>query len=167
MTLAFFAIPSAHAAESNECKGAIIRIHGWSLVPLLKDSAEISGYMGDCGHVFKHGDLAVIHYAVERLNPLIKVVFGLPGDKFSFKETKDGWNLLINGAAAKNSTGAPYILGAKGHDMLALYEHDYHGIIPDNAYLVLGDVSKGSEDSTRFGLIARSDILGFAERPKK
>ena len=44
--------------------------------------------------------------------------------------------------------------------MLSLYENDYKGMIPSKAYLILGNLSGGSLDASRFGLIDRSDILG-------
>ena len=155
----------ASGTKLKECKEVTVHVHGTSLVPLLKDGAEIIGHVGDCGHFLQRGDLVLVHYAVKRLDPLVKVIFGIPGDTFGFKETKDGWNLLINGAVAKNSTGMPYVLSVRGHNMLSLYEHDYHGIIPTDAYLIFGDNPFGSIDSTVFGLVGRSDIIGFTERP--
>jgi len=47
--------------------------------------------------------------------------------------------------------------------MLSLYEKDYHGVIPENTYLLLGEVTSGSLDSTRFGLIDKSSVLGKIE----
>jgi len=37
------------------------------------------------------------------------------------------------------------------------------GIIPENSYLILGNLVSGSIDSTTFGLIDKGDILGKAE----
>jgi len=48
--------------------------------------------------------------------------------------------------------------------MLKLYEDDYHGIIPPNTYLLLGDQVNGSIDAGAFGLVDKSDIIGKAER---
>jgi type IV secretory pathway protease TraF len=48
--------------------------------------------------------------------------------------------------------------------MLSLYEKDYKGIIPQNTYLILGDQPSGSVDSSVFGLVDKSDILGKAEK---
>jgi len=44
--------------------------------------------------------------------------------------------------------------------MLSLYERDYKGVIPKNAYLILGNLVEGSLDSSRFGLVGKSDFLG-------
>ena len=48
--------------------------------------------------------------------------------------------------------------------MLSLYERDYQGKIPEDAYLVLGDNINGSLDSRNFGLIGKQDILGKVEK---
>jgi hypothetical protein len=49
--------------------------------------------------------------------------------------------------------------------MIELYRKGSHGMIPPSAWLVMGDLPEGSQDSTRFGFIMRADILGRAERP--
>jgi len=43
--------------------------------------------------------------------------------------------------------------------MLKLYVKSYP-VLPDNTYLILGNKVSGSSDSTRFGLIDKSDIVG-------
>jgi type IV secretory pathway protease TraF len=47
--------------------------------------------------------------------------------------------------------------------MLSLYEKDYKGVIPENAYLLLGNLIFGSLDSTHFGLIDKSGIVAKVE----
>ena len=44
--------------------------------------------------------------------------------------------------------------------MISLYIKDYKGIIPPDTYLILGDNPFGTYDSTRFGLIDKSNIVG-------
>ena len=44
--------------------------------------------------------------------------------------------------------------------MLSLYEENYKGVIPENAYLILGNLSGGSLDITHFGFVNKKDILG-------
>ena len=44
--------------------------------------------------------------------------------------------------------------------MLALYIKNYKGIIPARSYLILGNLPEGSVDSTRFGLIDQSALIG-------
>jgi len=47
--------------------------------------------------------------------------------------------------------------------MLSLYERDYKGVIPENAYLLLGNRASGSVDSTTFGLVDKSGIVAKVE----
>jgi len=94
---------------------------------------------------------------------LLKVVKGIPGDKFELKETTGGWNIFINGQIVRNFENEPYVISGNGYKMLSLYERDYKGIIPQNAYLLLGNTSFGSVDSTKFGLVDRSGIIAKVE----
>ncbi|MBU1991574.1 S26 family signal peptidase, partial [Patescibacteria group bacterium] len=73
------------------------------------------------------------------------------------------YNLFINGKIVTNSQKFPYVFDEKQYKMLSLYEKDYKGVIPQNTYLLLGDQVNGTTDSTVFGLVDRSDILGKAE----
>lgn len=72
----------------------------------------------------------------------------------------------VSGETLKNSQSEPYLLGEGGYRILSLYERDYKGIIPPDTYLILGNLASGSLDSTRFGLVGKSDILGKAESNK-
>jgi hypothetical protein len=51
-------------------------------------------------------------------------------------------------------------LDDQGYRLLSLYEKDYKGIIPEDAYLILGNLPQGSLDSSHFGLVGKKDILG-------
>jgi signal peptidase I len=98
-------------------------------------------------------------------NPLIKIIKGIPGDKFKLEKIENTltWRILINNKPSKNSKDKEYIISERGYNMLSLYERDYKGIIPQNAYLILGNQPGGSLDSTTFGLIDKTDILGKVE----
>ena len=78
---------------------------------------------------------------------------------------KNGWQILVNGKVLKNSEGKAYLLNEQRKKILSLYEKDYNGVIPENAYLVLGNLPEGSMDSTRFGLIGKSSIIAKVELP--
>ena len=80
----------------------------------------------------------------------------MPGDKFSVSDGK----IIINGAAAMNSAGEPYRLSPPRAAMIALYVHDDHGVIPPDTFLVMGENPAGSLDSSRYGLIPQSAIIG-------
>jgi len=137
-------------------------VQGKSLTPLIKTGQRVKVFI-NYYHYYpvERNDVVLITYAGSK-NPLIKIVKGLPGDSFSLQKVSDElkWNILINNNILKNSEGKSYIIGNAGYKMLSLYEKDYQGIIPENAYLVLGNIVSGSLDSTRFGLINKTDILG-------
>ena len=87
---------------------------------------------------------------------MIKLLRGLPGDTFSINYGQ----ILINGHVAENSEGVAYQLSNPRAAMLDLYVHEFHGVIPPEMYLVMGENPSGTTDSSRFGLIARDQIIG-------
>lgn len=135
-------------------------VRGNSLTDLIESDETVKILLGyySCNEV-KRGDIIAYNFSGDK-NPIIKIVKGLPGDKFHLQKTEGGWNILINGEVLKNSQSQPYLLGEDGYRMLSLYERDYKGAIPANAYLILGNLESGSLDSTRFGLVGKSDLLG-------
>jgi len=139
-------------------------VRGGSLSPLIENGDTVKVLFGyyNC-HKIKRNDVVAYYYAGNK-DPLIKIVRGVPGDSFKLEQTEQGaWHIIINGEILKNSAGYPYLISGKRYEMLALYEKDYKGEIPDGAYLLLGNITSGAQDSTRFGLVGRSDILGKVE----
>jgi len=138
-------------------------VQGNSLEPLIMPRKTIKVLFGyySC-HEIKREDVVLFDYAASK-NPVIKIVKGIPGDKFELKHSGSGWNLLINNKVVKNSESEPYLITDHGYRMLSLYEQDYHGIIPPNTYLLLGNLAGGSLDSTVFGLVDKSDIIAKVE----
>jgi len=138
-------------------------VRGNSLNPLLEPGDTIRVIFGyyDCYPVARE-DIVLFDYAGNQ-NPVIKIVKGISGDKFELRVREGGWNIIVNNQIVKNSEGKPYLISGNAYQMLALYEKDYKGAIPEDAYLLLGDQVSGSIDSTRFGLVDKSDILGKVE----
>ena len=60
---------------------------------------------------------------------------------------------MLNGEAIKNSEDYLYALDSSEYRTLCLYEKDYNGVIPSDAYLILGNFPQGSCDSTQIGLV--------------
>ena len=137
-------------------------VRGGSLSPLIESGDTVKVLFGyyNC-HKIKRNDVVAYYYAGNK-DPLIKIVRGVSGDKFELRETDRGWNILINGQILKNSEGNPYLVAGKDYEMLSLYEKDYGESLPENTYLLLGNMA-GSIDSRRFGLVDKSDILGKVE----
>ncbi len=143
-------------------KSENLEVRGDSLAPLINSGQTIKLLYGyyQC-HPVEREDIVAYSYAGNKV-PIIKIVKGIEGDKFQLKKstTGCGWNILINAEIIKNSQKIPYCLGEQGYRMLSLYEKDYKGAIPSDAYLILGNWARGSLDSSRFGLVDKSDFLG-------
>ncbi|MBI4993969.1 signal peptidase I [Candidatus Wolfebacteria bacterium] len=148
--------------EKNDCVSKIEErvVRGNSLSGLIEPSTSVKILFGfyDCNKI-RRGDIVAYNYAGNP-EPIIKIVKGVEGDKFQLKKTSSSWNISINDKIVENSEGEPYVLNERGYKMLSLYERDYGGVIPLNAYLILGNAANGTLDSSVFGLIDKSDILG-------
>lgn len=135
-------------------------VRGNSLSGLIDKGSTIKILFGyyNCNEVLIK-DIVAYNFS-GNAEPIIKIIKGLPGDKFSLIKNGNYWNILINGEIVKNSENLPYQLDEKSYRLLSLYERDYKGVIPSNAYLLLGNLASGSLDGSRFGLIDKSEILG-------
>ena len=158
---------TATAVESNssgcEVEERPLKVQGNSLTGLIEDGAVLKLLMGyyKCQPV-NRDDLIVYNYPGR--DPLIKIAKGIPGDKFQLKKSQSScWNILINDKILKNSESQSYCISEQGNRMLSLYEKDYKGVIPQDAYLILGNEVGGTLDSTRFGLVGKNDFLGKAQ----
>jgi len=138
-------------------------VRGSSLDPLIKPEQTIKALFGyyDCYEV-KRGDIVLFDYAGNK-NPVIKIVNGISGDKFELRKSDGGWNIIVNNEIIRNSEDKLYLISGNAYKMLSLYERDYKGVIPENAYLLLGNNTSGSVDSTTFGLIDKSGIIAKVE----
>ena len=153
-------------AKTKNCKIETEQriVRGNSLSPFIQPGQEVKILFGyySCHKVEKE-DIVAYRYKGDYV-PLVKIVKGLPGDRFRLKKfSNNKWHILINGKIVRNSQGQFYIFTGERYRMLSLYEKDYQGIIPENTYLLLGNLINGSLDSSRFGLIDKSDILGKVE----
>jgi signal peptidase I len=157
------AVPPLAEARPT-CTEAPFFVRGSSLAPFIHDGETVMGRLGaDCGDPAR-GELVLFTHLGLKV-PLLKIVLGIPGDRFGLAADGGSWSLLINGAVAANAEGMPYRLGPGNDYMLRLYLKGTHGTIPPNTWLVMGDNPAGTDDSSRFGLIMRADVLGIAARP--
>jgi signal peptidase I len=106
----------------------------------------------------QRGDIVAYNYTGSGA-PVIRIVKGISGDRFELVYDNT-WKIKVNGEIVKNAQGVPYTLDTRAYGLLSLYEKDYKNKIPDNAYLLLGNIPSGSVDSTRFGLVDKQDIVG-------
>lgn len=154
--------PQSVKTENFECvvKTEDRTVRGDSLTGLLESGLIVRVFIGyyNCNEINRED--VIIYDFSGNSNPVIKIVKGLPGDRFHLQEAEAGWNILINDEIAKNSQNQSYILNKQGYRMLSLYENDYKGVIPQDTYLILGNLAFGSLDSSHFGLISKKDIVG-------
>lgn len=139
-------------------------VRGSSLEPLIRNGQEVKVFFNyyKCNEI-RRDDIVLYSYAGNNA-PLIKIVKGIPGDSFKLvKAGENQWYILINGEVLKNSQRIPYLISGEKYQLLSIYEKNYQGIIPENAYLLLGNSPSGSTDSTSFGLVSQQDILAKVE----
>jgi len=142
------------------CAAAPFLVRGHSLAPLIENGETVEGYVGDCGDPARGGLILFTHLGAKI--PLLKIVVGVPGDRFGVRPDGDRWNIMINSAAATNGEGVPYRLNKARADRIGLYAKGAGGVIPPNSWLAMGDDPAGSDDSSRFGLITRDALRGKA-----
>lgn len=155
--------PVSQPVQTGECSVAKPEtVRGNSLAPILNPGDEITVQYGyyQCRQV-NRGDIIAYNFAGNP-EPIIKIVKALPGDELKLKklEGSNCWEVLVNEQVLKTSENQDYCLPEPRQKMLELYQ----GIIAENAYLILGNLAQGSLDSTRFGLVHKTDILGKVKR---
>jgi signal peptidase I len=161
-------LPEKGEAAGSDCVTKIEErtVNGSSLAGLIESGSVVKILFGyyNC-HEVKKNDVIIYSYAGDK-NSLIKVAKGIPGDQFHLEKSATGcWNILINNEAVINSKNISYCFDDRGYRRLILYEKSYQGVIPANAYFILGNAIEGTLDSTHFGLVGRQDILGKAIWP--
>lgn len=150
--------------EDGLCEVSVIesKIIGTSLEPHVADGSKVQALKDYyfC-HTVQKEDLVIFRIGDDAL---IKIVKGLPGEIFLLKKDEAGlWNIIINGEKVKNSEGVPYAFNEDHYQMLHRNEAVYNNIIPEGAYLLLGDRPEGTEDSSVFGFIGKNNIIGKVE----
>ncbi|NCC53679.1 MAG: signal peptidase I [Spartobacteria bacterium] len=146
-------LTTARAADPD-CPARPVRISGGSLAPLVAPESSLPMIPAACAATIARGALVIFRSGAHE-QPLIKIVKAVPGDRFGIA----GGRVTVNGAVLANSAGTPYQLGEGRARMIASYAASYGGIVPADAYLVLGDDPAGTIDSSRIGLVNRRDIV--------
>ncbi|MGA8183714.1 MAG: signal peptidase I [Terriglobia bacterium] len=127
-----------------------VQVEGTSMLPLLKNHERIV-VNKIAYHVesIQRGDIIVFRYPLDPAESFIKRVIGLPGD---WVNIKDG-QVYVNGKRLSE----PYVLPAY------LDNESYSPVhVAPNHYYVLGDHRDFSNDSRKWGTVARKNIYGKA-----
>lgn len=140
-----------------------VTVNGLSMYPFLIPKEEIDAIYGyyNCHDVLRN-DIVLYKYSGNS-NLLIKFIKAIPGDRWKLKKTDNGYEIVVNDNSLLNSEGNTYLISEGSIKMLELYVKDYP-IIPKDTYLLLGDKTNGSLDSTSFGLVGKKDIMAKVER---
>jgi len=157
--------PSVRPARDNYIQSVEKVVRGNSLSGLIEDGETVKAFLNyyDSNEI-ERSDIILYSFAGNDV-PLIKIIRGIPGDRFSLSETVNGWHILINDEILKNSKDEPYLINDRGRRMLSLFVESFQGVIPADAYLILGNLVGGGMDSTQFGLVHKTDILGKVQNP--
>jgi signal peptidase I len=157
---------SLFANSLNKCKFTPIklRVIGNSLAGFIASGTIVTVFPGyyNCNNPLRDDIVIYIHGNPNLPDPfLIKIIKGLPGDKISFKKSEQGaWNIFINNQILKTTNNIPYTLNEETYNIFSNYVNEANGVIPENHYLILGNLPSGSNDSINFGFIEKKDLLG-------
>jgi signal peptidase I len=138
-----------------------VKIQGNSLTGLFFSGQIIPAYFNyyNCYNP-ERGDIIIFKYGNEFL---IKIIKGLPGDKISFRQVEGGaWNVLINNQVLKTTTNIPYAIIGQTFNQFLQYVNEAGGTIPENKYLILGNIPSGGLDSFKFGFVDKEDLIAKA-----
>ncbi|MCR4328196.1 MAG: signal peptidase I [Patescibacteria group bacterium] len=164
-----FSFKGGGAAGEADCitSEEEVTVVGGSLTGVVENGEKvkvIKGYYA-CNDA-KRGDIVVYNYS-GTVDPIVKVVKAIPGDKLELKKSNDGWNVVVNGEIVKNSQRVPYLIAGNAYKILNLYVQDYArggGVVTGGGHLILGNIPTGSLDSTSFGMVTKNDFIGKVKR---
>lgn len=147
---------SQKVPQSNTLKSTV---EGNSLSPLIEDGTKVEIQLGYYASTTPtRGEVVAYDYAGKEV-PIIKIIKGMPGDAWRLEKKGDGYHIFVNNQVLKNSEGKEYLISESRSKMLQLYATTYP-LIPQDSCLIMGDQIGGTTDSTVFGLVNLSDVLG-------
>jgi signal peptidase I len=98
----------------------------------------------------------IIAFNHAREGTVFKIIKGIPGDSFRVENNR----IYINNQVVTNSQGVQQVVSDRAQILLRLYQRDYNGIIPTNAYFIVGNLPERDTGSLRYGLVHISDFEG-------
>lgn len=112
----------------------------------------------------KKNDLVYFRFS-EHIDPVIRIVKGVPGDRYQLvedKSRKGQWTISINGELILDgsSPGQPYLMASNSVPPLKTYELSRGGLLREDEYIVLSTRSPSLSDSTNLGLISKNSFVG-------
>lgn len=126
--------------------------HGDSLELWLDSNAKMP---------LNRGDFAILNKGGNPQIPILKKIVGLPGDSL-FLGGADSCFLFINGSPICGPSGVELKFPTKRKKLINSILKRIGGILPPSLYWVTGS-SPGTHDSSLFGPVHRSQIMGIAK----
>ncbi len=105
------------------------------------------------------GDVVLVKTS-GRPDPIIRFVRVLPKDSFKLERKQDRFHLKVNGSVVSNADGKPYAFDENKSRLLQLYERSLKGKMEDGIYFIFSNRTDGGYDSTRFGPVEKSKLIG-------
>lgn len=127
-----------------------VTVRGNSMSPYLKHGQQIKMSAFKNQKIKRH-DLVVFNYKKKKI---IKRIVALYKDKVELKKNCD--HIFVNNKILTTIAGLNYCITRKS---LQMFIKTYKNIMPKDHNIVLGEIKEGSEDSTLFGFIDKSQIL--------
>lgn len=115
-----------------------------------------------CNQV-QRGDYVYFSIA-EGLPPVVRIVYGVPGDRYELvedKANKGRWTITINSQPVK-APGGEYFIQSNTVPPLRTYQLSRNGILAENEYIIFSATPPGLSDSGNLGLIQRERFVGKA-----
>lgn len=169
LSLFAFFVPSAGQAQGRPdpdsafCGLTLVTVEGTSLAPLLKSGDNVETRPPSClDRPIRRGDIVLFRGGASA-NPMIKRVVAAAGDLFA----GGGGQLIVNGSPATTSSGEAFRLSRPQANLIAMYQREYNGRLPDGIYIVMGDGPTATNDSARYGPINIVDIMGVVVAPQE
>lgn len=134
-----------------QAKTEMLTVHGNSMEPTIHNNQQV--YLDRnyyTTHTIRQEDIVAVKFST-RPELFVKRIVALPGDNVQI--TQD----TLTNKKNKKTYVLPYITAT---NPLYLQLQNANFTIPSGSYLVLGDNSKISFDSTSYGLISRDLIIG-------
>lgn len=107
----------------------------------------------------------VFYKIAEGIEPVVRVIQGLPGDKYALAEIpgqKGKWSIAINGKALIADDGQPYFIESSTVPPLRTYQISRRDQLGEDEYIILSKVPPGLSDSSNLGLVSKKSFIGLA-----
>lgn len=135
--------------------GQLLEVSGDSMDPTLYNEEQIiAEKISLAFKPLERGEIVIFRHPEKQDRLLIKRVIGLPGDTFRFS---DG-NVILNDSILDE----PYVDDPTYVNSNNTLVEEENYVIPEKAYLLLGDNRIESADSRSFGTIKQELIVGRA-----